>query len=394
MRLHGGFESSEKRPWKFGGAAETTARKFTKLRYALVPYIYSLYYQLHSKAVAPCRPMYYDSPGEDNAYSHQYQYMFGDYFLAAPVTSLNNTKEIWVPEGKWINYFTGEIVEGPKVMSYNCPLDIMPLYVKAGAVIPMQPDMGRTDERPLDTLIVDLYPGSGEFTLYEDDGKTEGYQTGAFALTELSQVLTGSAAEPMLIVDIGESQGTFPGKVVNRTYLAQINHLTEKPSAVSVDNSPAAEKTSLPALRSGTGEGFFYDAGAKKLLVQIPGTTDMAYRLQVEGVSLDYAGEITGVRPAGFSLRCPEQWRIYGRGGMPVIDLELAEKTNVRASIYASNGAAMGSVNPVECLAGRHLLPVKLNGDKGLPEGNYVVQLTTGGLIISRQFTWINNSGK
>ena len=176
-------------PWEYGDAGEATYRKFVGLRYSLLPYIYSYSRVAHDAGLPPVRAMYLDYPDQAPAYANDQQYLFGRELLVAPVTKPGNgrpvLRDVWLPSGDdWFDYFTGAIYEGGRKIVHECPIDRMPLFVRAGSIIPMGPTMDHSDQSPVDPLTVDAYAGrrAAEFNLYEDDGTIAGVpQRGFFA---------------------------------------------------------------------------------------------------------------------------------------------------------------------------------------------------------------------
>jgi alpha-glucosidase len=112
---------------------------------------------------------------------------------------------VYLPEGTWYDWWSGDRYEGPTHILAHAPLERMPLYVRAGAIIPMAPVMQYADERPLDQLTLRIWPGTGEYTLYEDDGHTFEYRTGAWATTAYRVLADGQ----QVIVEIGARDGEW-----------------------------------------------------------------------------------------------------------------------------------------------------------------------------------------
>ena len=180
----------DRRPWKWGEKEADAMRKSYHLRSRLMPYIYSLAYRGYEEGIPMIEPMYYEYPDDENAYTHDNQYFFGNAFLCAPITSpLDKTgiaeQTVWVANGIWYDFFTGEKYdEGTHTIS--CPLDRFPLLVKGGIPIPMQNYTKRMTTTPLNDLVITCFPGEkGEFTLYEDDGISREFENGAFLKTKL-----------------------------------------------------------------------------------------------------------------------------------------------------------------------------------------------------------------
>jgi alpha-glucosidase len=128
--------------------------------------------------------------------------------MAAPIYQPGRThRAVYLPAGTWFDWWTGERIVGPTHVLAHAPLERMPLYVQGGAIIPGGPDMEYTDQHPLNPLTLDLYPGNGSFTLYEDDGRTVAYQQGQFCTTDI--VLGLDAASGRLSLTIGARAGAY-----------------------------------------------------------------------------------------------------------------------------------------------------------------------------------------
>ncbi len=236
LRLHSAHENPEegnmRMPWTYGDKGISLAKKFFNLRYNLIPYIYTYCRAATDEALPIVRPLYLEYPSLGKAYNYPGEYLFGEQFLVAPVTDSLGDKEVYLPPGEWIDYFTGQKYFGGKTIREKYPLDRMPLFVKAGAIIPMQPDMAYSDEKPLETLVLDVYAGDkGSFSLYEDDGNSLDYKTGKSARTPLAFTKAGGKAE----VSVGPTKGEYTGQPAARAYQVRI-HGIAKPGSVTVNN--------------------------------------------------------------------------------------------------------------------------------------------------------------
>ena len=178
MRLHSSNATLSKEPWNHQ-SVEDEAIAALRLRHSLIPYIYTAYYENHKNALPICRPLYYEYPDVDEAYDVKNQYMFGSQLMVCPITSQwdengVSAREIWLPEGIWTDLFTGEALAG----GYHSVLrdrKSIPVFAKAGAIIPMQDVAGNFCGNP-DRLTLDVYNNaSGDYTLYEDDGESTDY---------------------------------------------------------------------------------------------------------------------------------------------------------------------------------------------------------------------------
>lgn len=226
--LFGMEHPNYKEPWSYGAEAQEIFTKYDKLRYRLIPYLYSAFYQSYRTGSPVIQAMVFNYPDDVNTYKIDDQYFFGDQMLICPVTTKGaKSRTLYLPEGTWIDYWTGEKFEGKRNILTLTPMTKLPIFIKSGAIIPMQPDMQYFGEKPIDPVTLDIYPAENSaYQLYEDDGKSLNYQKGEFALTEIK--CTGNSQS--VGVEILPSAGQF--KVADRNYTL-IVHLDKKPSGVA-----------------------------------------------------------------------------------------------------------------------------------------------------------------
>ncbi len=171
IRMHG---DSPREPWHFGAEAMAIVRKYVILRYELFPYIYSAAFEASLKGMPMIRALPLVFPEDPNVQDKDFEYMFGPSILVAPVIEPGGKCHIYLPEGPWFDYWTGKTLKGPKNLLLDVPLDILPLYVRGGAIIPKMQRAWRIPEDRIDPLVVEVWPhGSSSYRLYEDDGVTE-----------------------------------------------------------------------------------------------------------------------------------------------------------------------------------------------------------------------------
>lgn len=202
FRGHSMINSRDSEPWAYGEEVEQISRNYIKFRYQLLPYIYSLFYEASQTGMPLQRSLAIDYTHDPKIYSglYQNQYLFGPYFLIAPVDSTKDLAKVYFPEGTWYYLYDGSRYHGNTEAVFDCPLHKLPVFVKAGAVVPMQPIKSNTAE-VTHTVILHIYTGdSSTFNFYEDDGVTFDYEKGNYALRRLihdhpSRRLTISAQE-------------------------------------------------------------------------------------------------------------------------------------------------------------------------------------------------------
>lgn len=182
-RLHSqDGEFSGKEPWRYGSIAEKIVTEFMQLRHRLVPYLYTMNVINHFDDFPLIRPMYYHYPWKDEAYEVPNQYYFGTQMIVAPVTRpmkgdlrLGKVK-VWLPEGKWYDFFIHRSYEGDRVIDIYRSLSAYPVFVKAGGILPMDQSYSNHTDNP-ENMEVRIYAGdSGNFSLYEDDGSGKGIE--------------------------------------------------------------------------------------------------------------------------------------------------------------------------------------------------------------------------
>ena len=236
---------SERRIWAYPEPYSSILRSTFQLRYALQPYIYTEARRTYDTGVAFFRPLYFDWPHEDAAYTTKGEYVFGDQMLAAPVTRPVDkatglaTEKVWLPAGEWIEWPTGKHLIGPATVERSFSIEQTPVYLRTGAIVPMQPPMRYTGEKPVDPLIVTVWPlapgQTSNYEVYEDSGASVEYQRGVFARTPIKATQTGD----MLQVEIGPAEGSYPGMPNTRSYQLRLP-ADWPPVTVTVNGVPVA----------------------------------------------------------------------------------------------------------------------------------------------------------
>ena len=219
-------------PWSYGAEIEAVCRQYLELRYRLMPLTYTLAWQAHAKGLPFMRPLALNYPADPNVWELGSEYLWGDDLLVAPVTRPGATHwPVYLPEGRWYDFWTQEAYDGPAGVTVTAPLDRLPLFARAGAIIPMGPVMQYQDGTAPTALTLLIYPfGQSSFTLYEDDGQTNAYRQGHFALTEFE-----CDAEARRIVFRAKApRGDASLVPSRRTYTLQI-HAPDPPRRVDVE---------------------------------------------------------------------------------------------------------------------------------------------------------------
>jgi len=214
FRVHGTTYAKE--PWTFGPEAEKILVKYIKLRYRLLPYIYSVAWKVTSEGYTMMRPLVMDFREDPHALEIEDQYMFGPALMVSPVTLPKiPSRRVYLPKtvGGWYDFWTGERIDGGQTIDSPTPLDIMPIHVRAGSIIPMGPAIQYAKEKPMDPLEIRVYQGAdGSFIIYEDDGETYGYERKQYSLIRIEW----RDEEKSLTID--KRSGKYPGMLKERTF--------------------------------------------------------------------------------------------------------------------------------------------------------------------------------
>ena len=184
MRTHG--TRAENEPWSYGEQAQPIIEKYIRLRYRLMPYIYSCAREIHECSKPMMRGLYLDFPDDPEACGQKYEFMFGPALLVAPVLDRDARKrEVYLPHGVWYDFWTGQRFTGGRSILALAPLDTIPLYVREGSMIPMAEYTRYDGERPWERITAHVWGAEAGFTLYEDAGDGQGYLQGEYAKTRL-----------------------------------------------------------------------------------------------------------------------------------------------------------------------------------------------------------------
>jgi alpha-glucosidase (family GH31 glycosyl hydrolase) len=180
----------ERLPWGYDAQTEILASEAMRLRHRLIPYLYTAAWRNYQDGILPIRPMYHLFPIDNHAYQCPKQYTFGSELIAIPFTTpieehtRMSRQVVWLPEGDWFDFFTGEYYSGGGWYAIYGGLERMPVFAKAGGMIPLGPDSGWSGIGNPDTMVVNIFPGANNlYQLYEDDGESQAYQDGEYAIT-------------------------------------------------------------------------------------------------------------------------------------------------------------------------------------------------------------------
>ena len=220
-------------PWAHGAAIEAICRRIIELRYAMMPYTYTLAWQARQTGLPTMRPLVLNYPTDPRVWDLGTQFLWGDDLLVAPVLRRGATSwTVYLPEGTWHDFWTHDVHRGPRGVTVETPLDRLPLFVRGGAILPFGPVHQYAGERPLTELTLHVYPAvRSSFTLYEDDGETTRYLQGEHALTEITCAVEGSVVTCRVAAPGGDASVIPPG----RRYTFRIR-MAATPGRVEIDD--------------------------------------------------------------------------------------------------------------------------------------------------------------
>jgi alpha-D-xyloside xylohydrolase len=238
LRVHG--QAPAREMWQFGGdtsPAYAAMLKFDRLRYHLLPYIYSLAGMVTQQASTILRPLVMDFRSDATARETTDEFMFGPAFLVSPVTTyMARTRSVYLPPAAaWYDFWMGTELQGGTSVTANAPFDAIPVYVRAGSIVPVGPELQYVAEKPADPITLYVYSGAdGAFTFYEDQGTTYDYENGSFATIPLTWV------DATKTLTIGARTGTFAGMLTQRTFQVVLVGPTK---AVGFSFTPTADQS-------------------------------------------------------------------------------------------------------------------------------------------------------
>ena len=231
LRLHSNHGA--RLPWEYSKPVNKAAGDALRLRESLVPYVYTVAREAYDTGLPMVRAVYLQWPGRKAAYHHPQEYTLGRNVLVRPVAAKGNPApaKVWFPPGRWVDYFTGRTFVGPSRRTLSVPLDRMPVFVRAGAVLPTQPLAPHSTAAPSRHLVLSVFgsrPGSGR--LYDDAGQGFGYQHGACSWTSFRHTATSAGQR----LRIGAAKGRFAGSLARRSWTVRFRDV-DSPRSVTVD---------------------------------------------------------------------------------------------------------------------------------------------------------------
>ncbi|MEE1137810.1 MAG: glycoside hydrolase family 31 protein [Acutalibacteraceae bacterium] len=244
MRLHStNNEFMGKEPWNYSGSVGKIATEALRFRHRLLPYIYTMNYRTHTECRAICEPMYYAYPEDENAYKCRNEFFFGTELIVAPITRPTSPKtrmasvNVWLPEGRYTDVFTGRIYSGNKFVEMYRDLETIPVLAKEGTILPLAVNDRTNDCTNPDNLELLVYRGNNTFTLYEDDGETLSYKDGEYLKTAFTVAEKGNTVS----FKIEKAEGTASVVPQARTYTVSFKDIIS--GYVTVNGEKVEAKT-------------------------------------------------------------------------------------------------------------------------------------------------------
>nr|WP_222916895.1 TIM-barrel domain-containing protein [Natrinema sp. SYSU A 869] len=273
-------EPRNQHPWTFGDEVEAISKKFLRLRYRLLPYLYNEFRDATETGKPVQQPLVFHFQDDEQTHDIADQFMFGDDMMVAPVLEEGATsREVYLPEGEqWIDYWTGKEYDGGQTLTVDAPLDHLPVFVRNDTIIPMREVQQYTGEQSLTMLVLDTYVDEEtSYSFYEDDGESRSYQDGAYNVTDFTV-----SATPGGVV-------TFERETVVQNYAdSQISSYLLK-----LDRSEAPRKVQAASRRyeavsdaetvEDTPETFTYSETADAVLIHVPADEDNPVKLFFNG---------------------------------------------------------------------------------------------------------------
>lgn len=238
FRTHSSGDHGDKEPWVFGEEYTDIARKFIEMRYELLPYVYTTFWQYAKYGQPMIRSLFMVDQEDPETYYRQDEFLFGDYIHVTPVSTEGaRTRKVYLPQGHWYNYWTDEKHEGKQEIEVEAPLDQIPIFIKAGAIIPRQPKMQYTDAFAFDDLRLDIYldDGLSETTIYEDEGEGLEYKRGTYNLRKISALKT----ETFYLIKQETKEENYNSPYKN---FKMVFHGSPKPHMVMVDGENMTDR--------------------------------------------------------------------------------------------------------------------------------------------------------
>jgi len=254
FRVHGG-NNEKRQPWVYGPVAEAAAKRAMRLRYDLMPYIYSNARLASETGIGVARPLFWVFPDDARCSDETSAWMFGDALLVSPIVEMGEaTHRFYLPQGQWFDYSSGKPVQGGRDMAVSTDAKTwqdIPIYARDGSIVATQPATQGNELSPKTPLVLDVFPATArvaKFVAYDDDGHTYGYEKGEYFRQEIAVRRSGRTTEVAVSAAAGTYQAQFP------SYLFRVHQSSE---SVTSNGSRLKKSPSESAFRASTAPGWF-----------------------------------------------------------------------------------------------------------------------------------------
>jgi len=320
FRVHG-TNHQQRQPWYFGKTAEEAVKTAIQRRYSFIPYLYSYEREAYDTGLGLIRPLIYDYPTDDNVKDYTDAWMFGDWLLVAPITEQGlSSKQIYLPEGTWIDYNRGTKYEGGKYITYSLNAvswTDLPMFIKEGAIIPTQKVLDYVGEKTIDTVKLDVFSGTQvtSFNYYDDDGQTYSYENDKY----FKQQITAKKADGISTVTIGAKTGSYDSGLKN--YIVAVHN--QAATAVKNGNTSFKKYDSLEKLEAASDEGYIVSKDIYGDVTYVKVVAGKAKTLKLTGnnsASVEYLhyeaekASLSGATEAGMATISSEHNGYSGQG--------------------------------------------------------------------------------
>lgn len=265
FRGHTIINTRDQEPWAFGEDVENNVRNIMNLRYELLPFFYNEFYNASQTGIPIVRSMFLNYQEDNECYSDnaQYQFMIGDNLLVAPVLSeYENFRKLYLPEGEWLEWESNKVYDGKQWIIVEAPIEKIPVFIREGAVIPMQSKQNYVGEKKIEELVFRIFPSAkSTYTFYQDDGQSRQYRNGAYLLTQFD-----IQKNPQLEIKIETAKGDYNPGI--KSYLLNIFRDTPV-KGVTVNGNSLNQVPGIDEL-SDKDSGYYYESENNTLTVKIP----------------------------------------------------------------------------------------------------------------------------
>ena len=361
-----GWASSDKHPWNYGTALTDINRKYLKLKMRLTPYMYTCCNTSYETGTPVVRAMILEFPDDPVTCDKttQYQFMSGEWMLVAPVyKSTFERDSIYFPDGKWIDYWNGDIFSGPVfVNDYPADINTCPVFIREGAIIPMYPEMLFDNQLPKDPLTFDVYPsGNSSFELYEDDGISREHRNGAYSRTLIESQGPAFGEDGPVTITVHEYEGEYNGKPGQRAYRFEA-HIRKHPEGVSLKDEPLDEYNTPEELEQAD-DGWCYDPSDRQGIVHVKTQsldTDTPFKVYID-VSVKIGEN-----------RLDDGLKIYPNPTRGNIRIEYGRASMQDITVYDMAGNIVATPSPAHIEGNIAYLAMN-----GLDDGIYILEVLT-----------------